>query len=85
MQKQNLIKLQKLQREKKRYAETTKTSLTSKDIGRLKDQFIKLKKYNDAALDEFKLRESLVKVPKYDKLQAISIDNDPFVRQRQNS
>ena len=68
MQKQNLIKLQKLQREKKRYAETTKTSLTSKDIGRLKDQFIKLKKYNDAALDEFKLRESLVKVPKYDKL-----------------
>ena len=32
-------------------------SMQSKDIGRLRDQYVKLKNYNDAALDDFKLRE----------------------------
>lgn len=57
-------------------------SMQSKDIGRLRDQYVKLKNYNDAALDDFKLREQLVKAPKYDKLEPINIDNDPFGRNK---
>ena len=47
--------------------------MQSKDISKLRDQYVKLKQYNDAALDDFKFREKLVKAPKYDKLEPISI------------
>lgn len=68
-----------------RTGDSLSASMQQKDIGRLRDQYVKLKKFNDAALDDFKFREQLVKAPRYDKLEPISMNNDPFERDKQLS